>query len=284
MNNILTGIMDFIPLIRITDIVDMAIVALLFYKLRGYIRDARVWQIAKAIIFLIAATWASGIFQLTTINYILRNAMQVGILALIILFQPELRRILERIGRTNFESLFHEEEIDSVKTASEITKAACALSRARLGALIVIEGQSSISEIFGTGTELNAKVSSDLLITIFFNKTPLHDGAVIIHENKILYAACVLPLTKNESLSHELGTRHRAAIGLSEISDASILVVSEETGIISIARNGVLSRNFTEPTLLEEIEKILRSGGKPPEEKNRLQDKLKRGIINARKK
>ncbi len=283
MNNIISAIVEFISLIRLSDIVDIAIVALIFYKLKGVIRETRVWQIAKAIILLIVSAWISGVCQLNTINFLLRNTMQVGILALIILFQPELRRILERIGRANFESLFREEEIDSVKTASEITKAACALSRARLGALIVIEGNSSLSDIFGTGTELNAKVSSDLLITIFFNKTPLHDGAVIIQDNKIRYAACVLPLTKNESLSHELGTRHRAAMVLSEISDASVLVVSEETGKISIAKNGVLTRGYTEPALLEEIEKILRSNGQKPEN-NAAIHKLKRGILNARKK
>ncbi len=283
MNNIISAVVEFVSLLRLSDIVDIAIVALLFYKLKGVLREARVWQIVKAIVLLIVAAWISGIFQLNTINFILRNTMQVGILALIILFQPELRRILERIGRTNFESLFREEEIDSVKTASEITKAACALSRARLGALIVIEGNSSLSDIFGTGTELNAKVSSDLLITIFFNKTPLHDGAVIIQDNRIHYAACVLPLTKNESLSHELGTRHRAAIGLSEISDATVLVVSEETGKISIAKNGVLTRGYTEPALLEEIEKTLRSNDQKPDNNTAIH-KLKRGILNARKK
>ncbi len=283
MNNIISAVVEFISLLRLSDIVDIAIVALIFYKLKGVIRETRVWQIVKAIIILVLSAWISGVCQLNTINFLLRNTMQVGILALIILFQPELRRILERIGRTNFESLFREEEIDSVKTASEITKAACALSRARLGALIVIEGNSSLSDIFGTGTELNAKVSSDLLITIFFNKTPLHDGAVIIQDNRIHYAACVLPLTKNESLSHELGTRHRAAIGLSEISDASVLVVSEETGKISIAKNGVLTRGYTEPALLEEIEKILRSNDQKPEN-NAAIHKLKRGILNARKK
>lgn len=283
MNSIISHIVEFISLVRLSDIVDIALVALLFYKLKDLIHEARVWQIMKGVILFIIATWISGIFQLNTINFILRNTMQVGILALIILFQPELRRMLERIGRTNFESFFHEEEIDSVKTASEITKAACALSRARLGALIVIEGRSSLTDIFGTGTELNARVSSDLLITIFFNKTPLHDGAVIIHDNKILHAACVLPLTKNESLSHELGTRHRAAIGISEISDASVIVVSEETGKISIAKNGILTRDYTEPTLLEEVEKILRGSGKASESSGKIH-KLRKGLINAKKK
>jgi diadenylate cyclase len=282
MNSVISSVIDFISLLRLADFVDIAIIAFVFYKLRDVLSEARIWQITKGIILFIAATWISGIFQLNAINFILRNTMQVGILALIILFQPELRRMLERIGRTNFETLFHEEEVDYVKTASEITKAACSLSRARLGALIVIEGKTALNDVFGTGTELNAAVSSDLLITIFFDKTPLHDGAVVICNNKIQYAACVLPLTKNESLSRELGTRHRAAIGLSEISDASVLVVSEETGKISIAKDGVLTRDYTEPTLLEELEKILRSN--EPDEASAKKIHMWREHFNAKKK
>ena len=282
MNGIISSAIDFISLLRLADIIDMAIVAFVLYKFRDLLREARVWQILKAIMLLVIAAWISSIFQLNTISFILKNTMQVGILALIILFQPELRRMLERIGRTNFDSFFRGEEIDAVKTASEITKAACALSRARLGALIVIEGSNPLTDIFGTGTMLNADVSSDLLITIFFNKTPLHDGAVVIRDGRVLYAACVLPLTQNESLSHELGTRHRAAIGLSEISDATVLVVSEETGKISIAKNGALTRDYTEPTLLEEMGKILRKN--LPDEKRAKKLHKWREIINAKNK
>lgn len=282
MNSIISSVIDFISLLRLADIVDVAIITLVLYKLRDILSEARIWQIIKGILLFIVATWISGILQLNTINFILRNTMQVGILALIILFQPELRRMFERIGRTNFDMFFREEEVDYVKTSTEITRAACSLSRARLGALIVIEGKAPLNDVFGTGTELNAKVTSDLLITIFFNKTPLHDGAVVISNNKVRYAACVLPLTKNESLSRELGTRHRAAIGLSELSDASVIVVSEETGKISIAQNGVLTRDYTEPTLLEEVEKILRANV-PDEESSKKIHKW-RGIFNAKKK
>lgn len=282
MDVIISFIVDFFSLLRLADIVDVAIVALVFYYLSNLIREARVWQILKGVIFFIVATWISGILQLNAVNFILVNTMQVGILALVILFQPELRRILEQIGRTNFDAFFHEENVDCVKTASEITKAACALSRARLGALIVIEGNTGLGDIFGTGTELNAKVTSDLLITIFFNKTPLHDGAVVIHDNTIRYAACVLPLTRDESLSRELGTRHRAAIGLSESCDASVIVVSEETGIISIAQNGKLTRNFSEPTLLEAVTKILRGDMADEAKKSKIHNKWKE-IINVKK-
>ena len=282
MNGIISSVIEFISLFRLADVVDMAIVAFVFYKFRDLFREARVWQVLKAIALFIIATWISGVFQLNTINFLLRNTMQVGILALIILFQPELRRMLERIGRANFESFFKSEELDNMKIASEITKAACALSRKKLGALIVIEGDNLLTDIFGTGTKLSADVTADLLITLFFDKTPLHDGAVVIRGNKILYAACVLPLTKNESLSHELGTRHRAAIGLSEISDATVLVVSEETGKISIAENGELTRDYTEPTLLEKLEKVLLPSGSSKKETKGIQ-KL-RGRLNAKNK
>lgn len=283
MGAVISYIVDFFSLLRLADILDIAVVAFVFYYLSQLIREARIWQILKGVILFVVATWASGIFQLHAINFILRNTMQVGILALVILFQPELRRMLEKIGRTNFESIFHDESVDCVKTASEITKAACALSRARLGALIVIEGNTGLGDIFGTGTEINAKVTSDLLITIFFNKTPLHDGAVIIHENTIRYAACVLPLTRDESLSRELGTRHRAAIGLSESCDASVIVVSEETGIISIAKDGKLTRNYSEPALLEAVTKILQGNNAADEKKAKIQNKWKE-LINAKRK
>ena len=281
MDTIISSVLTFFKVLRITDIIDVAIVAFVFYYLSNLIREARVWQILKGVIFFLLATWISGILQLNTVNFILVNTMQVGILALVILFQPELRRILQQIGRTNFESFFKGEKVDSVKTASEITKAACALSRARLGALIVIEGNSGLGDIFGTGTELNAKVTSDLLITIFFDKTPLHDGAVVITNNTVRYAACVLPLTRDESLSRELGTRHRAAIGLTENCDASVIVVSEETGIISIAQNGKLTRNFSEPALLEAVTKIFR-GDDVSDEKAKIHNKW-REIINVKR-
>ena len=282
MDVIISSIVTFFKVLRLADIIDIAIVAFVFYYLSNLIREARVWQILKGVIFFIVATWISGILQLNTVNFILVNTMQVGILALVILFQPELRRILQQIGRTNFESFFKGEKVDNVKTASEITKAACALSRARLGALIVIEGKMGLGDIFGTGTELNASVTSDLLITIFFDKTPLHDGAVVINNNTVRYAACVLPLTRDESLSRELGTRHRAAIGLTENCDAAVIVVSEETGIISIAQNGNLTRNFSEPALLEAVTKILRGDDVDNGDKTKIHNRW-REIINVKK-
>lgn len=283
MENVISNIVEFFSLLRIQDFIDVAIVAFIFYQLSRLIQEAKIWQILKGIIVFILATWISGILELNAINFILVNTMQVGILALVILFQPELRRILERLGRTNFQFLFHKEDVDYVKIASEITKAACTLSRSRLGALIVIEGNTGLGDIFGTGTELNAKVSSDLLITLFFDKTPLHDGAVVIADNTVRYAACVLPLTRDESLSRELGTRHRAAIGLSENCDASVIVVSEETGTISIAYDGKLTRGYSEPTLLEEVTNILRKDSVVYDNTKQKITKWKE-LINAKKK
>ena len=200
------------------------------------------------------------LLQLNTINYLLRNLMQFAFIAFIVIFQPELRRALEKVGRTNFSSLFTQEDNDAAEhIANEIAAAAVALSSRRIGALLVLERKTKIGDIVRTGCELNSDISSELLINIFIPNTPLHDGAVIIRNNKIVAARCILPLTQNETLSREFGTRHRAALGLSEGSDAAIIVVSEETGKISFTLNGNMSRNYTEETLKKVIIKVLSS-------------------------
>ena len=181
-------------------------------------------------------------------------------MAFIVIFQPELRRALEKVGRANFSSLFSQEENDNAeRIAAEIASAAVAMSSRRIGALIVLERDTKIGDIIRTGCEIDSNVSSELLINIFIPNTPLHDGAVIIRENRILAARCILPLTQNETLSREFGTRHRAALGLSESSDAAVIVVSEETGKISFTLNGNMSRNYTEDTLKKVIAKVLSS-------------------------
>ena len=188
----------------------------------------------------------------------LRNLTQVAIFAFVVIFQPELRRALEKVGRTTFSSLFSQEDNSSAeKIASEIAAAAVAMSSRRIGALIVLERNTKIGDIVRTGCEIDSNVSSELLINIFIPNTPLHDGAVIIRENRIAAARCILPLTQNETLSREFGTRHRAALGLSEGSDAAVIVVSEETGKISFTLNGNMSRNYTEDTLKKVIMKVL---------------------------
>ena len=248
-DNFISILPEFILMIRLTDILDIIIVAYLFYKLSALVRETRAGTLIKGIILLIIFTWISNLLQLTIINYLLKNLMQFGIMAFLIVFQPELRRALEKVGRTNFSSWISGDQDYVEVVASEIASAAAAISSRRIGALIVIERGTKIGDIIRTGAVINSDVSSELLINMFIPNTPLHDGAVIIRENKIVAARCILPLTHNETLSREFGTRHRAALGLSESSDAAVIVVSEETGKISFALNGNMSRNYTEETL-----------------------------------
>ena len=250
----------FLRTLSLTDLLDVTIVAYLFYMLSKFVRETRAGTLIKGIILLLIFTWISNLLQLNTINYLLRNLMQFAFIAFIVIFQPELRRALEKVGRTNFSSLFSQEENNSAElVATEIAAAAVALSSKRIGALIVLERNTKIGDIVRTGCPINSDISSELLINIFIPNTPLHDGAVIVRDNKIVAARCILPLTQNETLSREFGTRHRAALGLSEGSDAAVIVVSEETGKISFTYNGDMSRNYTEDTLKKVIIKVLSS-------------------------
>lgn len=254
LSNIPASLLSF----RLADILDIAIVAYIFYMLSAFVRETRAGTLIKGIVLLMIFTWLSNLLQLNTINYLLRNLMQFAFMAFIVIFQPELRRALEKVGRTNFSSLFSQEDNSSAETiASEIAAAAVAMSSRRIGALIVLERNTKIGDIVRTGCEIDSNVSSELLINIFIPNTPLHDGAVIIRESRIAAARCILPLTQNETLSREFGTRHRAALGLSECSDAAVIVVSEETGKISFTLNGNMSRNYTEDTLKKVIMKVL---------------------------
>lgn len=249
----------FISTLRFSDIIDIAIVAFIIYQGFRLVRETRAEQLVKGILILIVLLQFSSWFGLNTMQYILQNTMQLGFLALLVVFQPELRRALERVGRSSASRLFNlntREEIVG-QTIEEIAKAVDVMAKNKIGALICMERITKLGDIIKTGTALNANVSAELLNNIFIPNTPLHDGAVVIGGNKILAAACFLPLTHNNDLSKELGTRHRAAIGLSENSDAVIIVVSEETGKISIALNGDLTRNLTIDNLKRALLKTL---------------------------
>lgn len=254
-NNLPSSVFSF----RLTDILDILIVAYLFYKVSALVRETRAGTLIKGIVLLLIFVWVSNILQLNTISYLLRNFTQFGIMAFLIVFQPELRRALEKVGRTNFSSFLGTQRDYVESLAGEIASAAAAMSSRRIGALIVLERDTKIGDIVRTGCEIDSKVSSELLINIFIPNTPLHDGAVIIREDRIVAARCILPLTHNDMLSREFGTRHRAALGLSESSDAAVIVVSEETGKISFTLNGNMSRNYTEETLKKAIMKVLSS-------------------------
>ncbi len=245
------AISDLFFSIRIQDIIDIIIVAVVFYKLFSLIKETRAEQLTKGIFALFVFAKVSGLLKLYTINWILENAMTVGVLAILIVFQPELRRGLEYIGRSRFftKSFLEIKGESLTKNVDEIVEAVASLSRQKIGALIVLERETGLNEVIETGTIINGLVSSDLLINIFIPNTPLHDGAVIIKEDIIRGAACFLPLTENPGVSKELGTRHRAALGISEKSDTLAIVVSEETGAISIAENGNISRHLDSKTL-----------------------------------
>nr|WP_113802168.1 diadenylate cyclase CdaA [Garciella nitratireducens] len=229
---------------RIRDVIDIAIVAYFFYKLMGLIKETRAEQLIKGIIFILLATQLSEWLGLYTINWILKNTLTVGVIAILVVFQPELRRGLERIGRSKFFGNIFEKssEEQSTGTIDEIIKAVQMLSKDKVGALIVIERETKLGEVIETGIHLDSLVSGELIINTFIPNTPLHDGAMIIRGDRIVASGCFLPLTENQGLSKQLGTRHRAGLGITENSDSVVVIVSEETGIISLAMDGKLSR------------------------------------------
>lgn len=240
------------PIELITLIVDISIVVFLLYCFFRIVRGSRAWQLIKGIALLIVATWVSGLFNLKILNWILTGIMNLGVIAIIVIFQPELRRALEQLGTNKLTKFFGIDKDLSTKTKEDIYKvviAATELAKTKTGALIVIERDIKIQDIIAGGIPMNADVSPQLLVNIFEPKTPLHDGAVVISGNKIAAAACVLPLADDKDIAKELGTRHRAAIGISKESDSIVVVVSEETGKISVAKDGTLIADVREDVL-----------------------------------
>ncbi len=240
------------PLELITLIVDLAIVIFLLYCFFKIVKGSRAWQLIKGIVLLIIATWVSGLCNLKILNWILTGIMNLGVIAIIVIFQPELRRGLEQLGTNKLTKFFGLDKDVSTKTKEDIYKiviAATELSKAKTGALIVMERDIKIQDIIATGIPMNAEVSPQLLVNIFEPKTPLHDGAVVISGNKIVSAACVLPLADDKDIAKELGTRHRAAIGISKESDSIVVIVSEETGKMSVAKDGTLIADVREDVL-----------------------------------
>ena len=240
------------PLKMVAFIFDIAIVIFLLYICFRMVRGSRAWQLIKGIAFLILVTWISGILNLKILNSILTGIMNWGVIAIFIIFQPELRRALEQLGTNKFTKFFGFDRDIASKTKEDIYKiviAATELSKTKTGALIVIERDIEIKDIINTGVPMNSEVSPQLLVNIFVPKTPLHDGAVIISNNKIAAAACVLPLADDKDIAKELGTRHRAAIGISKESDSIVVIVSEETGKISVAKDGTLIADVKEDAL-----------------------------------
>lgn len=240
------------PFELVTLIIDLTIVIFLLYCFFKVVKGSRAWQLIKGIAFVVIATWISGLLNLKILNWFLTGIMNIGVIAIIVIFQPELRRALEQLGTNKLTRLFGIDKDLATKTKEDIYKvviAATELSKTKTGALIVFERDIKIQDIISTGIPMNAEVSPQLLVNIFEPKTPLHDGAVIISGNKIAAAACVLPLSDDKDISKELGTRHRAAIGISKESDSIVVIVSEETGKISVAKDGTLIADVREDVL-----------------------------------
>ena len=243
LENILSRSMNYIQTIGIADIIDILIVAFLIYRLILLTRKTNSYNLAKGLLLFLIALWLAEIFELNMISFILRKATELGVVVVVVLFQPELRHILEKVGsRFSSRSNVGDPEITSAITQ---TVMACAdMSESRTGALIIFERYVSLQSVISTGTVIDAEVSSELLKNIFYNKAPLHDGAVIIRDGRIAAAGCVLPLSSSTTISKDLGMRHRAGIGMSEQSDALVVIVSEETGAISCAVDGTLKRHL----------------------------------------
>ena len=238
----------------IADIVDILLVAYLIYKAIWFVRRTNSYNLAKGILVFLIVMLIANLFRLKMISYVLRKAAELGLIALVILFQPELRRLLERMG-SSFSASRSQSGTEMDSAIAHTVLACTEMSASKTGALIIFERNVKLNEIMSTGTIINADTNAELIKNIFFNKAPLHDGALIIRAGRLAAAGCVLPLTKSTNLSKELGMRHRAGIGLSEQSDAVVVIVSEETGAISVAVDGMLKRHLTAAT----FERLLRS-------------------------
>lgn len=297
MKDLLTGFVSsfdwfYLPKIRIVDVIEIIILSYLFYQVILWVKKTRAWTLFKGVGVLALFACLAYVFQFNTILWIFKNTINVGIIAVIILFQPELRRALEELGRKKIFSFMIPELLvnDDKKhikgnrisddTVQALVGAAMNMSKSKTGALIVIEQDVALGEYETTGIPINAVVSKQLIENIFVHNTPLHDGAVIIRNNTIVAATCYLPLTGRDDLNKDLGTRHRAAVGISEVSDSLTIIVSEETGAISVAKAGMLSRNLDAEMLKKQLNSLntnkaetkrfaIRKGGKRREKRKK---------------
>jgi len=291
MEQLTTQLSDFIGSIRfplkfgITDLVEILIISYLAYHIMVWIKNTRAWVLMKGLLVILLFMLLAIVFNMQTIQWIARNVLGFAVTALVVIMQPELRKALEDLGKRNlissvlpFDTARRENFKMSGRTIQEITKACVVMGRARTGALIVIAQDESLSDYERTGIDVDAIVTSQLLINVFEHNTPLHDGAVIINGNRLTAATCYLPLSDNMELSKDLGTRHRAGVGISEVTDAMTIIVSEETGKISVAYDGNLERNLTAERLTERLSNFV-SKVQEDEKKNikhHIENRIKR--------
>ena len=274
-----------LPKMTITDIVEIVIIAFLFYYMLVWIQNTRAWMLLRGLLVILLFVLVAVIFQMNTIVWITQNMLSVALVALVVIFQPEMRRALGNLGRKNILSSFFSFDFSgneagkfSDKTVNELVKACYEMGKVKTGALIVVEDEIMLSEYERTGIEVDGLLTSQLLINIFEKNTPLHDGAVIVRGDRVVAATCYLPLSDSLSLSKDLGTRHRAAVGISEVGDSLTIVVSEETGRVSIAMGGELYRNVDAEFLKNKLNYIQRR-----ERKSSKIGRLKRRLKNAKK-
>lgn len=274
---VLYVLLNFIQTVSIWDILDISIVAYLIYRIITVVRKTSSGSVIKGIIVILAVMWLSNLLNLNVINYLLGQTMKLGILVLIILFQPELRRFLEQMGSSNIKLFFAKKvKTGYMEISVANTVAACKeMSKKKTGALIVFEREIALADYMKTGTKIDSLLSAELLTSIFFPKSPLHDGAVIVRGGKISAASCMLPMTSNTKISRDLGMRHRAGIGMSEVSDAVVVIVSEETGSISVAIDGMLKRHLAHDTFEKLLRNELLSDDARTDVRDKLRDRLK---------
>ena len=247
-----------------SDYLDIIVVAFLIYKMLPLIRTPHMMRLTRTVVVLVAVAWLTDVMKLHTLNWILSQVLAIGLLAFVVLFQPELRRMLDHLGNVQISKLFGiSKPVQEMETVISQTVMACEImSREKVGALIVFSREQRLEEYFKTGTQIDGQVTEQLLRNIFFKNSPLHDGAMIIRDGRVAAAGCVLPLSESHRLSSDLGTRHRAGVGMSEASDAVVVIVSEESGSISVASGGMLKRHLAPQTL----EKLLRNELCPQQE------------------
>mgnify|MGYP000454665266 CR=1 FL=1 len=260
--------------IRLSDLVDIAILSIVIYKLLWMVRKTSSGRVLRGIMIVVVAIWASAEFNLYATSFVLNRVVEYAILVLVILFQPEIRRFLERVGSSRMSKVFVQPP-EAAHDISQTVEAYTSLSKDKVGALMVFERANLLDEVIKTGTALDCAVSSELLKNLFWNKAPLHDGAVIVRNGRIVGAGCMLPLSGNTNLSRDLGMRHRAGIGASEHTDAVVAIVSEETGSISVAVGGMLKRHLAPETL----ERLLRNELLPERENDEAASKFKLGNL-----
>lgn len=262
-----------LPNVGLRDIIDILVVAFVIYKLLMWIKDTRTWALFKGVVIVIIIAMVAYILELHTVWWIISNTITVGTIALLVVFQPEFRRALEQIGRGSFMGFLLSGSEDNggnqsltEETIDNVAKAVMQMAKVKTGALIVFEHETKLGDVERTGIKIDAAVSSQLLVNIFEKNTPLHDGAIIISNNRISAATCFLPLTDSPEISKELGTRHRAAIGISEVTDAIVIVVSEETGIVSYVKNGHIKRGL-DAEMLKRVLSMSKNKKKKKQEK-----------------